>query len=74
MKYIEPPKLKRPFKRGDKVKVVNGDHTICGADHCVIYAGKRVVRIEDGRRYRATDGWWIGSAGTWPFPFLRHTP
>lgn len=74
MTYIEPPQLQRPFKRGDSVQVMNRDHTICGTDHRVVYAGKNVVRIEDGRRYRATDGWWIGSNGTWPFPWLRHTP
>jgi len=74
MTYIEPTELTRPFKRGDRVQVMNGDHSICGANHRVVYAGKKVVRIEDGRRYRATDGWWIGANGTWPFPWLRLAP
>lgn len=72
--YIYPPELERPFKRRDCVQVMNGDGTVCGKNHRVVYAGPKVVRIEDGRRYRASDGWWIGSNGIWPFPWLRHTP
>lgn len=74
MTYIEPPPLPRPFVRGDTVQVMNRDHTPCQGVHRVVYAGKKVVRIEDGRRYRATDGWWIGDTAAWPFPWLRLAP
>ena len=72
MTYIEPTKPKRPFKSGDRVEVMNADHTVCSNGHWVTYGGKKVVRIEDSRRFRASDGWWIGSNGVWPFPWLRH--
>jgi len=74
MTYLTPTKPKKRFKRGDAVQVMNGDHSVCGDNHRVVRAGKKVVRIEDGRRYRASDGWWIGSNGIWPFPWLRHKP
>lgn len=71
MSYILPPPIPRPFNRGDLVLVMNGDHTVCSGGHKVVYVGKKVVRIEDGRRYRASDGWWIGSNGIWPYPWIK---
>lgn len=74
MTYVEPDPLTRPFKKGDIVQVMNSDGSVCGDDHKVVYVGKKVVRIEDGRKYRATDGWWIGNHGAYPFPWLRLKP
>lgn len=74
MEYVPPKKLKRPFKRGDRVQVVDRMGVPFDTIHRVRYAGKRVVRIDDGRRYRASDGWWIGENGAWPFPSLTLAP
>jgi len=71
MTYKSPPHLKRPFRRGDWALVMNGDGTVCGGPYTVVYAGKKVVRLRDGRRYRASDGWWIGSSGVFPFPWIK---
>jgi hypothetical protein len=38
----------------------------------VVYAGKRIVRLDCRRRFRSSDGWWVGENGIWPFPSIRH--
>jgi hypothetical protein len=30
------------------------------------------VRLDDGRRFRPSDGYWIGDNGIWPFPSIQH--
>lgn len=73
-KYIKPTAPDRPFKKGDFVEVMNGDHSICGGPYRVTHAVKSFARIADGREFRQSDGYWIGNNGAYPFPWLRHQP
>jgi len=69
--YKLPEPLNRPFRRGDRVEVCDRDLRVMDVES-VVYAGKKVVRLFGGRRFRASDGWYIGTNGTWPFPSIRH--
>lgn len=69
--YTPPRPPDRPFKTGQLVEVCDRDLSPMSVVK-VHRAGKRVVRLVDGRRFGAVDGWWIGENGTWPFPSIRH--
>lgn len=69
--YKPPLQIRRPFVRGEIVEVVDRNLLMMERER-VVYAGPRVVRLAGGRRFRASDGWWIGESGTWPFPSIRH--
>ena len=71
MTYVVPKPIRKPFTRGEIVEVCDRDMRVMECEK-VVYAGKEVIRLEGGRRFRATDGWWIGENGTWPFPSIRH--
>lgn len=68
--YQVPEELPRKFRRGDRVEVCDRDLSPMSLQR-VVYAGTKIVRTSCGRRWRASDGWWIGSNGTWPFPSIR---
>jgi hypothetical protein len=69
MTYVLPKRLRRPFKRGDIVETCHSDLSKMGTQK-VVYAGKKIVRTDDGRRWRASDGWYVGWRA-WPFPSIR---
>lgn len=69
--YKRPGPIGKSFTRGEVVEVCDRNLRVMGIGK-VVYAGKRVVRLNDNRRFRASDGWWIGENGTWPFPSIRH--
>ncbi len=68
--YKVPPKLRKPFVAGQFVEVCDRNHDVMSVVK-VVYAGKRIVRLNDGRTFRATDGWYVGLEA-WPFPSIRH--
>jgi hypothetical protein len=69
--YRVPEPIGLQFTKGEFVEVCDRDLSVMSIKK-VIYAGKSVVRIADNRRFRASDGWWIGRNGIWPFPSIRH--
>lgn len=71
MTYKVPRPIRRPFETGEIVEVCDRDLLVMSCEK-VARAGKRVVRLEHGRTFRASDGWYIGNHGTWPFPSIRH--
>lgn len=72
MLYYTPPEpVRRPFKSGEVVEVCDRDLEPMSQVK-IKRAGKQVIRLVDGRRFRAFDGWYMGSNGTWPFPSIRH--
>ena len=64
----EPPR--RPFAKGDIVHLIDSQGSDCGALK-VIYAGKKIVRVNGGRRYLQNDGRWFADGRPWPFPWIR---
>lgn len=69
--YQVPPELTRPFRTGEVVAVCNRNGETMSR-LTVERAGKKVIRLEgDARRFRASDGWWIGDTDAWPFPSIR---
>ena len=68
--YVEPTPPMRPFKKGDKVEVLDRDGSVLSR-RTVIRAGKRVAVTECSRRWRQADGWFIGSTAAHPFPSIR---
>lgn len=69
--YKVPKPIKSPFVTGEVVDVCDRDlHTMSAVK--IKRAGKRVIRLADGRTFRASDGWWIGDTQAWPFPSIRH--
>lgn len=73
MEYKLPRKPSRPFKVGDSVQVMNGDHSICGGPYRVKKVTKFFATLPDGRKFKQVNGWWQGESRAWPFPWLRHT-
>lgn len=69
--YKVPLSFRKPFKTGEVVEVCDRD-LISMSDVKIKRAGKKVIRLVDSRTFRASDGWWIGENGTWPFPSIRH--
>jgi hypothetical protein len=72
MTYKVPKPIRRPFYRGEIVETCDRDLTVMSKQR-VIRVGKRIVVTECGRRWRASDGWWVGENGVWPFPSIRHS-
>lgn len=71
MKYLVPKTIRKPFVTGEVVEVC--DRHLNEMGHVKIKrAGPKVVALEDGRRFRSSDGWWIGETRAWPFPSIRH--
>lgn len=70
--YKRPKKPQTPFKRGQLVEVCDRDLTTMSVVK-VVYAGKRITRLADGRRFETETGWWVGENGSWPFPSIRHS-
>lgn len=68
--YTVPEPIKTPFAKGEIVEVCDRDLKPMG-EVKVKYAGKKIVRLVDGRTFRATDGWYLGHKA-WPFPSIRH--
>lgn len=69
--YYTPPKpIERPFVVGEIVEVCDRDLKAI-SEVQVKYAGKKIVRLVDGRTFRATDGYWLGDEA-YPFPSIRH--
>lgn len=71
MTYTTPLPIQTPFKAGETVEVCNRD-LVAMSRVKVTRAGIKVVRLVDGRRFRASDGWYIGVGGAYPFPSIRH--
>ena len=71
LEYTVPKPIENPFVAGEIVEVCSRDLRPM-SEVRVAYAGKRMIRLDDGRRFRASDGWWIGSNGVFPFPSIRH--
>ncbi len=69
--YTPPKPIGPPFRSGEIVEVCDSNLSPMSEER-VVYAGKKVVRLEGGRRFRASDGYWIGENGIWPFPSIRH--
>ena len=69
--YKVPATITRPFRRGDLVEVCDRD-LVAMSTQRVVYVGKRIVRLDCRRRFRSSDGWWVGENGIWPFPSIRH--
>lgn len=65
-KVPEPPG--RPFRKGDIVETLDRNGGVMGTE-VVVYAGPKIVRTKDGRRWNQ-DGWWVGEIA-WPFPSIR---
>jgi hypothetical protein len=53
IKPHQPPP--RPFAKGDTVHLIDSQGFDCGPLK-VAYAGKKTVRVRDGRRYLQNDG------------------
>jgi len=69
--YKVPKQIKTPFVKGEIVETC--DRSLNTMDRVmVVKVTKRVVTLEDGREFRAEDGWWIGEDRAWPFPSIRH--
>lgn len=71
--YETPWPLPRPFVKGDKVHVYSRDLIVIGITD-VAYAGVKVIRTKDGRRWEATTGLWLDDLHchvTYPFPLIR---
>lgn len=68
--YKIPKHIRYPFVVGEIVEVCDRQLKVMGEQR-VVYAGKRIVRTDCGRAWRATTGWFVGSA-PWPFPSIRH--
>ena len=73
--YKQPLPIKKPFERGQLVEVCDR-HLYVMETVKVVYCGPRIVRLADGRRFRATDGWAMGDHPweSYPFPSIRHAP
>lgn len=69
--YKVPKPIKSPFVKGEIVEACDRD-LIVMEEVKVVYAGKRVIRTNCGRTWRATDGHWVGTEQTFPFPSIRH--
>lgn len=68
--YTVPKPIRRPFETGEIVEFCDRDLKVL-SELKIVRAGKRIVRVEDGRTFRATDGWYVGEQA-WPFPSIRH--
>lgn len=69
--YRVPPKIIKPFAVGEIVAICDRDGAIISRAK-VKTAGKKVIRLaSDLRSFRASDGYWIGEDGFYPFPSLR---
>lgn len=64
----EPPP--RPFAKGDIVELIDSTGFNCGRLK-ITRAGKRLVSVADGRRYKQNDGRWFADGRAWPFPWIR---
>jgi hypothetical protein len=68
--YVPHETPSRPFKKGDRVELIDSE----GAALSVLTvrrAARKVVHVSDGRRF-TPDGRWIGASGkAWPFPTIR---
>jgi hypothetical protein len=72
MTYTPPKKLRKPFVKGEIVAVCDRDLKPMSYERIVAVSKSR-VKLEGGRSFRTSDGWWIGANGTWPFPSIRHS-
>lgn len=68
--YKMPKPIRKPFVKGEVVQTCDRNLVPMGKVK-VVYAGRKIVRTEDGRTWRATDGWYVGRQ-VWPFPSIRH--
>ena len=69
--YKVPKPIKTPFVTGEIVEVCDRKMNVMSLEK-VKRAGPKVVALVGGRRFRASDGYWIGDTGCWPFPSIRH--
>jgi hypothetical protein len=70
--YKPPKRLRKPFVRGQMVEVCDRDLNPERTQRKIVRVGKLITVTDCGRRWRTSDGWWIGENGTWPFPSIRH--
>lgn len=70
--YKVPKPIISPFQTGEFVDVCDRDLKTMSRVK-IKRAGKKVIRLVDGRTFRASDGWWIGDDRAWPFPSIRHS-
>lgn len=71
LQYTIPKPILKPLKRGDLVDVMSRDGMRLSTRR-VVRAGPRVVVTDCTRRWRATDGRWIGDR-VYPFPWIRRS-
>ncbi len=71
MKYVLPKKPRKSFKKNDIVDTFDR-LGIKMETVKVISVTKKLVVTSCGRSWDQ-DGWWIGTNGTWPWPFIRHS-
>ena len=69
--YVVPRPIGKPFETGEVVEFCNRDMKVL-SEVKIARAGKRIVRLVDGRTFRASDGWYVGDGGAYPFPSIRH--
>lgn len=69
--YVMPTKPSRPFVRGDIVDVMDREGKRMSTRKVVRVQGHWVVT--DCQRMWTQNGYWVGSAGTWPFPWIKHS-
>lgn len=69
--YFRVPKpIRHHFTTGEFVEVCDRSLNTMSVVK-IKRAGTKVVKLSDGRTFRASDGWWIGEKA-WPFPSIRH--
>jgi hypothetical protein len=82
MTYVIPDKPVRPFDKGDIVDVMSREGIVLKAATRIVkkqtiktFIGKAhiTVFIEDGRQFDAKTGHWVGTEGSYPFPWIRYS-
>lgn len=69
--YQVPPAFKKPLTVGDCVSVHGRDGEKIGETIITRRDRKGIVVTDDGRRWVAKNGYWLGDALSWPFPSIR---
>ena len=67
--YRKPGKVRKPFAVGETVIVRDRDLSWIGETKIKAVSANAVV-TEDGRDWRADNGWYIGPSRAYPFPSI----
>lgn len=70
--YKEPITPVRPFEVGDRIEVLDLDHTVLSTRTVKTRNKRGDLKTDCGRQWNK-DGWWVSEDGTaYPFPSIRH--